>query len=156
MKTRTQTTIIILSLLAFLALIAFVLIGCATKRPSYSEVYIRKEGEPPPPPPPPPCTNCPPYDFTNSPLPILTNGIYLEVVFCNTVIPDTNFPVPFYIVTKANNLSNGMTYLWERTFAELSDGWIPLSSFVATTNYEYRTNGIAAPDHHFFRIVQLP
>src|SRR4029078_11019494 len=136
MSNRTKTILVISAIAVFLTVIAVLLVGCKSTKPTYQT--FRNGLEPPP-----ICTNCPPcYDCsTNPPLPALdTNALYVEVVFCNTVIADTNFPVPFYIVTKANNLSNGVTYLWERTFGDLSEGLIPLSTFTATTNFAYRTN----------------
>jgi hypothetical protein len=154
MKTKTQTWVIIISIMAFVAIIAVLVAGCVTKKPAPVFQAIRKsEGPPTPcdPDPCPPCTNC----MTNTIPPLDTNQIWLNVEQYNLLAPDTNFVVPFYIVTKANNLTNGHHYRWERANDLNSGEWIPLNTFLATTNFAFRTNGIPSPDHHFFRIQQL-
>lgn len=137
-----KTAGICAAILAFFVVI-YLLVGCSTPKPVFD---IAKAGPPDPCPECPKCTNCIP---TNTWPAINTNGIWLELVSADMSVS------PARIVTRANNLTNGMTYRWWRTdnFGLLE--WIPLSTFVATTNFAYRTNGIATPSSHFFKIEQL-
>lgn len=150
-KLHLKTLLLLLGIAAFFAVIAGIISGCkASVRPA--SPAIAKLNDPLDPCPEcPKCTNCIP---TNTWPMLDTNGIWLEVIYANMVVPDTNAQFNFYFVTKAHNLTNGLHYRWWRTdnFGLLE--WIPLSTFTATTNWAIRTNGIAAPNYHFVRIEQ--
>lgn len=140
-KSEWEVAIVIAGIAGFCAIVWLLVSGCAA--PRKTAPAIAKAGPPDPCPECPKCTNCIP---TNTWPAINTNGIWLEVVSVDMTVS------PARVVTRANNLTNGVTYYWERTDHLGLLEWIPLSFFTATGPTAYRTNGIANPQYNFWRL----
>ena len=148
LKIKIKAALIVACIVLFVAFIVGLLASCSAPKPKFKSV-AKSEG---PPMPPDPCPECPKCTNCWEPPtwnPIDTNGIWLSA---GEVIDTPGETPPVHFVVWAHNLTNGVTYRWERAQENLQD-WIPLNSFTATTNTASRTNGLPNPSRpYFFRL----